>query len=318
MADFPWSRELVVQALRERLLAGGAVTEGFTGLDVRPALPGEPTGDAGHEHVVVVLHWRQDPCAYAISFPLQPDGAEEDPTRPPGVNTGLPATTLDEWVTEVIWSLTEGLDTGLVRRATRTYAGDVTFLTTGEGVHDVWPEGYNVGDVHLGPAGDRGGHLAKAGLDVTVARRLLAEGRLLTWLHAYVDNRQGEPFVGHAAVSSPSPDGPETGRAGLEVLEVVPGTSATVTAALAYNALRNAVEAGATTITTDLDDPVLDKIGFRHEPGHARSVVWRDLDRPIVRRRGVLALSALPGPTWAGCVRAAWPHLGVTGEECQC
>ena len=30
-----------------------------------------------------------------------------------------------------------------------------------------------------------------------------------------------------------------------------------------------------------------------------------------------LAVSALAGPTWAGCVRATWPHLVMIVEECQ-
>ncbi|MEJ5946904.1 hypothetical protein WDZ17_16540 [Pseudokineococcus basanitobsidens] len=283
MADFPWSRELVLQALRERLLGGGGVTEGFTGLDVRPALPGEPTDGSGHEHVVVVLRWRQDPCLYALAFPLRPDGADDDPSRPPGVSTGLPVVSLEDWVVEVLWSLMEELDTGLVRRATRTRVGDVTFLSTDEAT-DVRPKGYHLGDVHLGPTGDAGGHLADVGLDVAVARRAHREGRLLTWVWAYRDVRD-LPAVGHAAVATPEPHGPAAGPARLEVLEVVPGTPPTVAAALAYAAVRDAVEAGAAAVTSDLDDLVLDEVGLRREEGsESRSVTWQDVQKPVVRR----------------------------------
>ena len=231
MADFPWSRAPAVRALGERVLAEGAVTSGFTGIDVWPALTGElPHSDAAHDHVVVVLRWQQDPSVYAIAIPLQPAGAHGDAGLPPGLSTGLPITSLPEWVEEVALWLVEELDTGLVRRATRTQVGDLTFLTTDGGAADVAPEGYYVSTLYLGPGGGRGEHLADAGLDVNIARRVLSGGRLLTWLHAYVDNSRGEPFVGHAVVARAPAEaaGNAMELARLEVLEVVRGTPGAV------------------------------------------------------------------------------------------
>lgn len=288
MANFPWSRESVARSLGQRVLVEGAVTGGFTGLDVRPALPGEPPyPEAVHDHVVVVLRWRQDTSVYAIAVPLQPEGAHGDPGLPPGISTGLPTTSLQEWVEEVVLWLMEELDTGLVRRATRTQVGDLTFLTTG-GATDVLPEGYYVSTLYIGPGGGKGEHLADVGLDVSTARRVLSSGRLIVWLHAHVDNSRGEPFVGHAVVARPSAD--EAGDGGqparLEVLEVVPGTPGTVAAALAYHAVRDAIESGAQTIFSALDDPALEEVGFRRDGSTYLSLTSRDVQIPDLRRSG--------------------------------
>ncbi|WP_432545330.1 hypothetical protein [Kineococcus sp. SYSU DK004] len=135
MSGFPWTGEVVVRALRERLLGEGAVTAGFAGLDVRAALPGEPPprapgpdGADAVDHVVVLLRWRQDPCLYGVAFALEPGGASGDEGSPPGVSTGLPVDSPQEWAQEVAWWLAEELGTGLVRRAGRARVGDVTFL----------------------------------------------------------------------------------------------------------------------------------------------------------------------------------------------
>ncbi|ABS03762.1 hypothetical protein Krad_2281 [Kineococcus radiotolerans SRS30216 = ATCC BAA-149] len=287
MADFPWSRASVVHALGERVLTEGAVTRGFTGIDVRPALTGELLHlDAVHEHVVVVLRWQQDPGIYAIAIPLLPAGAYGDAGLPPGMSTGLPVTSLPEWVEEVALWLMEEFDTGLVRRATRIQVGDLIFLTADGGAADVAPEGYYVSTLHLGPGGGRGEHLADVGLDVSTARRILSSGRLLTWLHAYVDNGRGEPFIGHAVVArAPAdPGGNGTQPARLEVLEIVPGTPGTVAAALVYHAVRDAIESGAETVSSTLDDPALEKVGFRRHGSGYLSLSWRDVQIPDLRR----------------------------------
>ncbi|WP_337060827.1 hypothetical protein [Kineococcus sp. G2] len=292
MANVPWPREAVVQALRERLLLDGAVTEGFTGLDVRPALAGEPPhpdSTREHEHVVVLLRWRHDPHLYAIAVPLVPGPAGPPP---PGVHPASSVHSLQSWAEEVVLSLREDLDTGLVQWARRTQVGDATFLSSTGAAEAAPPEGYYLSPVHLGPGGGDGAHLADAGLDVSTARRLLTDDRLLTWLHAYVNNARGEPYVGHAVVARPPTDdrGRSSGAARLESLEVVPGTPGTVAAALAYHAVREAVEAGAESVSSALDDPVargaLEEVGFRRGDSSAEvSVTWREVRRPDLRRR---------------------------------
>ncbi|WP_432537760.1 hypothetical protein [Kineococcus arenarius] len=294
MANVPWPREAVVQALRERLLVDGAVTEGFTGVDVRPARAGEPphpdsTREHEQEHVVVLLRWRQDPHLYAIAVPLVPGPAGPPP---PGVHAASSVHSLASWAEEVVISLAEDLDTGLVQWARRTQVADATFLSSPGAAEKSPPEGYYVSPLHLGPGGGDGAHLADAGLDVSTARRLLTEGRLLTWLHAYVNNARGEPYVGHAVVARPPTDGSgrSSGPARLESLEVVPGTPGTVAAALAYHAVREAVEAGAQSISSALDDSVartaLEEVGFRRGDSSAElSVTWREVRRPDLHRR---------------------------------
>ncbi len=279
------AHELALRALRERLDGDGAVTDGFTCLDVRSALTGEPTGDT-HDHVVVVLRWRQDPSTYTISFPLPTDGTHHDPSCPPDVDTRSPSPSIEQWADEVVWSLMEELDTGLVRRAARIPVGDVTFLAIDDRAGDARPQGYYIGHEYPGPAVGDGEHLTEVGLDVTVARHLLTEGRLLTWLHGYVDGRRGGPFVGHAVVARPDDDGSAawSGPARQRTLEVVPGTPPAVTTALAYHAVRDAIEAGADTIISGLDLRAVSDIGFRADAEGSWSVTWRDVRTPDFSR----------------------------------
>ncbi|GAB3598261.1 hypothetical protein GCM10027586_00170 [Kineococcus gypseus] len=283
-----------MQVLRDRLLIEGAVTQGFTGIDVRPALADEPPHtdamdstdepEAGLEHVVVVLRWRQDPHRYAIAVPLVPGPAGPPP---PGVHEPSSVYSLQSWAEEVVLWLMEELDTGLVRRAGRSTVGELTFLSTdtafGTAAVDVMPHGYHLGPLYLGPGGGDGEHLARAGLDVATARHLLSQGRLLTWLHAYVNNARGEPYVGHAVVARPPRHGSgrEPGPARLAVLQLVPGTPGTVAAALTYHAVHEAVEAGAQRITSTVDDPALEQVGFHRTGGAAEvSVSWHEVRRP--------------------------------------
>lgn len=165
MASFPWQRNDVTQALRDRLLAPRAVTDGLYGVDVLPALPGEPVEEpAAAGSLVVLFRWKLDPAVYAVHFHLEPaeDGEVTDP--PPGVSTGVPVASLQGWVSEVVLWLMEELDTGLVRRSARTQVGDVVLLGAGVNAVDVLPEGYYVGDVHLGSGRSNGDHLKRDGL----------------------------------------------------------------------------------------------------------------------------------------------------------
>lgn len=266
MTGSPWQREHVIDLLRARLLVPGAVTDGFTGLDVLPGVPGEPEED---DRVVVLFRWRLDPAVYAVGFDVGPD--EE---------AGPPVDTLEGWVAQVWLWLMEELGTGLVRRAARRQVGDVVVLVGGLGAVDVLPEGHHLGDLYLGAGGSAGAHLARQGLDTTIAQRLLRQDRLLVWMHAYVDNARAEPVVGHVVLSRGAP----AGSARLETLEVVPGTPPAVAAALAFHAVRSAVELGAGTVVSDLDDPALDQVGFRADGGGgSRSVDWRGVRTPDVR-----------------------------------
>lgn len=136
MAAFPWSRETVVQALRERLLVPGAVTDGFTGLDVVPGSPRRPAGSkaAGDLGVTVLFRWRHDPATYAIEIPnaieILPAAGDEERgwPLPEEVSTG-PGASVHAWVDEIVLWLMEELDTSLIRRAKRIQVGDIVVLT---------------------------------------------------------------------------------------------------------------------------------------------------------------------------------------------
>ena len=245
------TREEVLQALRARVLRPGAVFEGFHGMGVVE----DPV--AG---LLVVFRWRADPTTYALSVPVETTASGA--LAPVSVSTGEPVESLLEWVVETVQWLSEEVGTGLVRRARRSRRGGVVHLDARDST-DVMPPGYYVGGVHLGPDGDAGGHLARVGLDVSAPRRALEQGRLVTWLHAYVDNHRGEPVVGHAALTwdASTPKGPG-GRALLEVLEVSAGTPEAVAAALAFHGLSDAAETGAREAVAASGGPVLAEVGF--------------------------------------------------------
>ena len=116
----------------------------------------------------------------------------------------------------------------------------------------------------------------------------MSSGRLLAWLHAHVDNSRGEPFVGHAVVARAPAEaaGNAMELARLEVLEVVHATPGAVAAALAYHAVRYAIESGAETVISTLDDPALEQVGFRRHGSAYRSLSWRGVQIPDLRRSG--------------------------------
>lgn len=245
-----WARTTVERAVRATLLRPGVVTDGFTGVDVRDL----------DDELVVLFRWRRDPHTFGIRFPYP--GAYESPW------TGEPVETVEEWATELAFLLMEELDTGLARRAPRTVRDGFVQL----GIDDtpgVVPAGFDIGEVLLndeafadGPAihvvegppivrtvwrlllanrgirrrllrrGEPGWMIVAAGMDVTLARRLLAEDRLLCWLRADVDAETRDPVVGHAAASW-VPDQAATAR--LELLELRTGTPSAVAYALGYH-----------------------------------------------------------------------------------
>lgn len=237
---------MTLDAARAVLLGPGAVTDGFGGVGV------EVEGD----ELMVVFRWRADPKIYRVRFPLP-----EAPAASPWI--GMEVGSAQEWAADVSGWLMEELDTGLTRRARRLRVGAFTDLIGHQGRG--WDiSGYYISGVVRSPGGERGEFLAEAGFDVSRPRRLVAEGRLLTWLQAYLDRSRG-PFtpVGHVAVSW-APDRPRIAvLAGLEVAAGVPGT---VPRMLAHHAVHTAAEAGATEVRTVLPDRLLLDVGFRDDP----------------------------------------------------
>ncbi|MFC5822138.1 hypothetical protein [Nonomuraea harbinensis] len=258
-------------AVRTRLLRPGAVTKGYSAVDV----VAEP------DAMLVIFRWRRDPNVYAIKV--------EFPAASKSPWTGLLASSIDGWATDVEYLLAEELDTRLVRRSRRTVREGYVLLDTRD-APGPWPAGFFISLVLCGDdvvlllrqlkddwesacairrsppasvlphAAKPGRWLAEAGMDVTVPRQLIVGARLACWLQAYVDNARGRPFVGHAVASWQ--DKRHT-IARLDVVHVQPGIPSEVREALVRVAVREVAEAGALRVVTAIDDPELRGLSFR-------------------------------------------------------
>ncbi|GAA2800245.1 hypothetical protein GCM10020219_084290 [Nonomuraea dietziae] len=114
------------------------------------------------------------------------------------------------------------------------------------------------------PASEAGYWLAKAGMDITIPRQLIAEAKLVCWLQAHVDNARGRPFVGQAAASW---EDEQHTTARLDVVHIQPGVPSAVRDALVRLAVCEAAEAGALRVLTAIDVPELHELGFRPANG---------------------------------------------------
>lgn len=251
-----WSRQEVLAAVRTCLSRPGAVTEGYSAVNVRPEL----------NKMLVIFRWRRDPNLYAI--------AVEYPTAPRSPWTGLPVHSAYEWAADVAGRLAEELATGLVRRGHRTIRSGYVLLDPRD-APDVCPTGYFISSVPPHPS-KAGSWLAKAGLDVTIPRQLITGDRLACWLQAYVDNERGEPYVGHAAASW---ENEQRTTVRLDLVHVLPGVPPEVRDALVRIAVGEAAEAGALRVVTAIDAAALAGLGFRPAPGEGL-VLHTDTQQP--------------------------------------
>ncbi len=248
----PWPRAATLAAARSQLLRAGAVADGFHGVRV----------DVQAEDLVVMFRWRLDPTTYGVRFTL-PAVPADSPW------TGVPVDSAEQWASDVDGWLMEELQTGLVRRAGRRRVAGLTELdpaqqrgwdTTG---YQVTPSGWSA------PAQARRA-LTAAGVDRGRSDQLLTGGRLISWLHAYVDNAAGSPVVGRAVV------GWVTGTAGgasIDLLTVDTDVPTSVGRMLAHHAVHEAAEAGATQVTSTSAHPWLLDVGFRPTTDGTRQVI---------------------------------------------
>ncbi|MCA2174769.1 hypothetical protein LDL08_01075 [Nonomuraea glycinis] len=260
-----WSRQEIFGAVRACVLRTGAVTDGYSAVDVKA----EPDG------MLVIFRWRRDPNVYAIEVAF--------PTVPESPWTGLAVASADEWAADVAARLTEEFATGLVSRSRRVIRNGYVVLDTYD-APDLCPAGFFVSSVHLDDeivqsfsplrrhdreavsplASKAGSWLAKAGMDVVIPRRLIAEGTLACWLQAYVDNARGRPFVGHVAASW---EDEQRTTVRLDLVHIRPGVPSEVRAALVRLVVREAAESGALRVVTALETPELHALGFRPANG---------------------------------------------------
>ncbi|MEU0483297.1 hypothetical protein ABZ260_29435 [Streptosporangium sp. NPDC006013] len=268
-----WSRQEVLRAVRTCLLRAGAVTDGYSAVDVMA----EP------DSMLVIFRWRRDPNMYAIKV--------EFPTAPESSWTGLPVTSAVEWAADVAARLAEELATGLVRRSRRMIRDGYIVLDTHD-APDVCPAGFFISSVPLDdvvlspvppprgfrkrayftfslgspstsvspPASEAGSWLAEAGMDVAIPRQLIVEAKLACWLQARIDNARGRPFIGHAAASW---EDKQHTTVRLDLVHIQPGVPSEVRDALVRLTVCEAAEAGALHVVTAIDDPELHRLGFR-------------------------------------------------------
>lgn len=200
------------------------------------------------DDVLVRFRWMAYP--HVLAFAMGPE------------STYMPAETAAEWAGQARLLLEEELGTGLVVRATRHRTGGWIELSRPElpvdrrFYSDVVTPGPDVG-------WDAVRYFERDGFSTTIPRARRRDGSLISWHRAYVNNKHGAPFVGHATVARVDAD-----TARLEQCETSAGTPETVALDLCLRAAHSASWSGARTVVTDLDLPVLTIMGFESRGGH--------------------------------------------------
>ena len=98
-----------------------------------------------------------------------------------------------------------------------------------------------------------------------------------------VDRRGGLPQRSGATQDRPLVDLNLVTPARSAAILFVHRGRAAVTAALAFHAVRSAIEMGADKVATDLDDPSLTHVGFRRSDGDRHVVRWNDAQAPNIQ-----------------------------------
>jgi len=209
----------------------------------------------GRREAVLTMRCGRDPRTYGIPIPL------DDPARD-FYYPDEPVPSIDEWLESVRLGMSIHVGTGLLSRARRTLVGDYIELRE-EGGWQYDPRFYlDVVEPDEPQSWDRVPLLAEAGLDPAPAIAGRDEGRLIGWVTAYEEDSATNPYAGHAVVSWTG-----DGTAELEHVEVTPGAPITVLVGLVRRGAHVAGAAGALSVTTRLDAPELDLVGFRYADG---------------------------------------------------
>ena len=243
---------------------GGSADVTIVGVSPRP------------DDVLVRFRWMSYP--YVLGFALR----REWPY--------LPVDTAAEWAVDAQILLLEEVGTGLVARGTRELHADFIGLSLPD-----WPRDrrYYLSGFGSDPSPEYFACAADDGFAVATSRLRQREGSLLSWQRAFVNSATGGPMVGHATVSRVDA---VTGR--LDECEVI-GAPASVTLALCWAAVHGASWHGVRRIVTELDDPVLDVLGFTPQgPTLVVDTTFLSMDHDAAAR--LVASSADWHPTDAG------------------
>jgi len=101
-------------------------------------------------------------------------------------------------------------------------------------------------------------YFERDGFDAESVLAARADGTLISWQRAYVNNRTATPSIGHAAAVRV-----DSTTAQLLLCDVAPDVPDIVYLDLCLQAAHAASWTGARAVQTSLDHPVLDTIGFR-------------------------------------------------------
>lgn len=218
--------------------------------------------EAREHDVLISFRWKRYP--YVLAMGVGPDSDYGDVDSPGG------------WAADAVTFVSVELDTGraataerrlvgdLIELGPRTWPDDDRFYVQTNDPLDVDAEWWDIfDDWH--------------DLLVDPARPLQwrGDGTLIAWHWTYLNNRYGAPLLGHVATRWV-----EDGVASLAYLDVGPELPDTVQLQLALVAVHVASHAGAQTVTTDLESPMLEILGFRQTQS-GRQVDTRFLDTEL-------------------------------------
>ncbi|WP_157438924.1 hypothetical protein [Aestuariimicrobium kwangyangense] len=236
-------------------IGGGGLGDAFaTVLDI----------SAREQQVLVTFSWMAYPHRLAHALGPHSEYRDDDAV------VAHPA----EWAEDAATWLDEQLGTGLVFRAARQARGDALEL-----VEPDWPfdSRFYVSSVDSLTGNDGNGWTSlntfdEQGFDTAMLRSLRADGSLISWERASVDDLHGSRWVGHAGVAAIDAE-----TAGLVFCQTLSGVPDTVLLELCLGAAHQASWRGARRVVTDLEAPVLDVLGFRRTE-HGRELDTRFLD----------------------------------------
>jgi hypothetical protein len=224
------------------------------------------------DDVLVTFRWRAYPFTLAVAIPRHIPYAmwASDPSA-------------KEWAQDAATWLDEELGTGLVARAARVERAGVIELVGPDRPGDVR---FSLDSVH--PTEEVGWDSIRsfeaAGFDTTVVRAARADRTLICWIRSYVNQKGGE-YVGHAAVVRT-----DATAAQLLFCDLAPGVPRSAALDLCRQAAHESSWQGAEQVWTDIEDQLLDTLGFS-QVGGRRELDTRFLDVDDDSYREVLAAS---------------------------
>lgn len=226
--------------------------------------------EARENDVLISFRWKRYP--YVLAMGVGPDSDYGDVDSPEG------------WAADAATFVMVELDTGRAASAERQLLGD--FIELGPGA---WPDDDRFCEQTNDPLDndpewrDIFDDWRDPLVDPTRPLQWREDGTLIAWHWTYLNNRYGAPLLGHTATRWVG-----DGVASLAYLDVGPELPDMVQLQLALVAVHVASYAGAHTVTTELESPMLEILGF-HQTQSGRQVDTRFLDTDLEAARALQA-----------------------------